>query len=211
MTFPCSLLGRAPRCSALEHLPDTPQPLARALSDPSRPRPRRDLLSLTRILSRVGLLSHGDPVMSGLPPSIDEPDSHRDGSSKRRREWLLHLCVLVVIVAVITALLSIPVPQTFSLQGVTVGDLTLIPCSNIHPSQGTVVSFHWSAPSPTNFGVYACTESSNVAIYTGNGTSGSGTFTANGGLYAFGQGCNVLLCGPNANVTGSYTGPLLAL
>ncbi len=109
-------------------------------------------------------------------------------------------------VATFLALVLLPVPHNFTIDGAVIPDLE--PCSGLETLQGTTVTFHWSAPSPTYFFVVSCSE--NQEVYAGNGTKGSGSFESVGGAYEFGGGCPEGPCVP-VDVSGRLTGPLLNL
>jgi hypothetical protein len=112
-----------------------------------------------------------------------------------------------VAVAIFLFSVLVPVPHSFSMNGVAISD-AYRSCTGIGIAQGGAVSFHWSAPSAIVFFVVSC--SANQVAYEGNGTSGSGTFVSLGGTYMFGAGCTVAAC-VLANVSGTYFGPLLTL
>jgi hypothetical protein len=113
-----------------------------------------------------------------------------------------------IVVATFLVLVIVPVPQHFVMHEVAVYDLETT-CSGILTTKGTTVSFQWSAPTYISFGAWSC--SANSIVYWGNGTSGSDSFVSQGGVYSFGTICSPT--GPcwAANVSGSYTGPLLPL
>ena len=122
-----------------------------------------------------------------------------------RRAWLLVICVGVAL-ALLVAMAVTPVPQSFTLHSVAIYDLQF-DCPGVMIPSGSSVSFHWSAGGPTAFFVVGC--SANREYYVGNGTSGSGSFVSTGGVYEFGSGCpGPSPCYP-ADVTGTYTGPLI--
>jgi len=113
-----------------------------------------------------------------------------------------------IAVATLLVLVLVPVPQHFTMDGAAIYDLQTT-CPGIPTTQGTSVTFHWSASGFTYFASVRCSE--NQVVYQANGTSGSGTFVSAGGVYEFGSLCpGPLPCYP-ATVTGSYTGPLLGL
>ncbi len=110
--------------------------------------------------------------------------------------------------AAFLASITVPVPQHFSLHEAAIYDLATT-CTGIDTTGGTTVSFRWSAPSPVYFFVVSC--SANQVAYQANGTQGLGAFASLGGVYEFGASCpGSTPCVP-ADVSGSYTGPLLAL
>ena len=110
-------------------------------------------------------------------------------------------CALVIV-----ALFTVPVYHPFNLREAAIYDLSA--CAGIDPMKGTTVRFSWSAPSHVFFVVVDC--KANSIVYSANGTSGSDSFVAQGGTYEFGATCPVGPC-VEANVSGTYTGPLLAL
>jgi len=125
---------------------------------------------------------------------------------KRRR--MAGAVIAIVACAAIGVAILVPVPQTFSMHGVAIYDLEM-DCPGIYTTQGTTVTFHWSAASSTGFAVVSC--SANQVVYEGNGTTGSGSFVSVGGVYEFGSTCpGPEPCYP-ADVTGSFTSPLLPL
>ncbi|MGA8424779.1 MAG: hypothetical protein WB778_06615 [Thermoplasmata archaeon] len=127
--------------------------------------------------------------------------------SKKRRLPIVGLSVGVA-VATFLVLVLVPVPQHFSMRGAAIYDLQMT-CSGIYATQGTTVSFHWSAPSSIYFFVVSCP--ANQGVYEGNGTIGSGSFVSTGSVYEFGASCpGSTPCVP-ADVSGSYTSPLLVL
>ena len=128
----------------------------------------------------------------------------------RRRGLVILAIAIAIAVAAILALGVIPVKHQYFLSEAAVNDLETT-CTGILTSPGSVVSFHWSAPSTISFGAWSC--SANHIVYQGNGTNGTGTFTSIGGVYEFGTICPSLSAPPcvPANVSGTYTGPLLAL
>lgn len=116
----------------------------------------------------------------------------------------------VALLAAFALLAVVPAHQSFTLHDVAVSDLEST-CSGIDTTQGTSVTFHWWAATSISFGAWSC--SADHIVYQGSGTNGSGTFTSLGGVYEFGTSYPPV--GPpaceGANVTGTYTGPLLAL
>lgn len=131
----------------------------------------------------------------------------------RRRRWLVVVGAVAVVACVAFALFAYSTEHTFSLEGGSVGDLERPTCDILRFPAGATVYFHWSAHATTTLGVETCSDSSQMGfsgqtVYSGSGTSGSGSFTANGGLYWFGHGCPVE-CGPPAYVNGTYWGPLV--
>jgi len=126
----------------------------------------------------------------------------------QKRPALVVLVSVGIAIAALLALVFVPVSQQFSLRGVAIYDLQFS-CPGIDTTQGTTVYFHWSSASPTNFFVVSC--SLNQVAYSGNGTQGWGSFVSVGGVYEFGSACP----GPGpcypADVSGSYTEPLLPL
>ncbi len=176
-------------------------------------------------VGRVGL-RESVPLPGVASPPLSRAGEEADGSFKRCHEntcrvtgwrrWatpkrrLLIASAILASGGVVIALLVIPIPHTFSAQGITVGDATFLPCFSIHFPKGAIVTFHWTAPSSTNLGIYTCAPGSEQSVYQASGTSGSGTFTADGGQYAFGQGC-LSACGPNSIVRGSYSGAVLSM
>lgn len=125
---------------------------------------------------------------------------------KRRRRLAVGLS-LGIVVATVLVLTLVPIPQTFSMHNAVIPDL--YSCTGLRPTQGTTVNFHWSTAGFTDFYVVSC--SVNEAVYQANGTQGTGSFVSDGGMYDFGSGCpGPGSCYP-AEVTGSYTGPLLTL
>jgi hypothetical protein len=125
----------------------------------------------------------------------------------KRRRLLLVAVALAGSISTFLFVALVPVPQGFSMVGVTIPDLTRA-CPGIDTTAGTTVGFHWSAPSPIYFFVVSC--SANTVTYHSNGTQGSGTFVSIGGVYEFGAGCGEGQC-VGADVSGSFTGPLLPL
>ena len=126
---------------------------------------------------------------------------------KRWRFTVVGVAVAIA-VAVFLFLVLVPAPQHFSMTDAAITDLSPS-CAGIDTTKGTTISFHWSAPTSTYFFVVSC--SANEEVYSANGTSGSGSLVSVGGVYEFGGSCpSQLFCVP-ANVSGSYTGPLLAL
>lgn len=127
-------------------------------------------------------------------------------ASKRRRPVIIGVSVGIAVAAFLVLAL-VPIPHAFSIQGAVIPDLYT--CTGLGPTQGTTVNFHWSAGGWTYFYVVGC--SANQVVYQANGTQGSGAFVATGGTYDFGSGCP----GPGpcypADVSGTYTGPLLPL
>ena len=110
--------------------------------------------------------------------------------------------------ATFLASLTVPVPQHFSMHGAAIYDLETT-CTGIDTTGGTTVSFHWSALSPIYFFVVSC--SANQVAYQANGTQGLGAFVSSGGVYELGASRPGLIPCVPADVSGSYTGPLLAL
>jgi len=126
-----------------------------------------------------------------------------------RKEFAAILLSIGAGIAIPLALILVPVPQPFSIQGAEIPDLWTT-CPGISPTPGTVVHFTWSASNFTWFAAVGCTAGGGIA-YEGNGTSGSGTFVASGGAYRFGSLCpGGGPCYP-ADVHGTFTGPLLPL
>lgn len=106
----------------------------------------------------------------------------------------------------LVALFTVPVYHPFNLREAAIYDFN--PCAGIDPTKGTLVRFVWSAPSHVFFVVVDC--KANSVIYSAKGTSGSDSFVAQGGTYEFGATCPVGPC-VEANVSGTYSGPLLSL
>jgi hypothetical protein len=124
-----------------------------------------------------------------------------------RRRWAIALVAAAVAAGTVLVLALVPVPQQFSFRGAAIYDLQTS-CAGVDTTRGTTVSFHWSTPSPTYFFVVSC--SANDVAYEGNGTQGTGSFVSVGGVYEFGASCPEGPC-VAADVSGSYTGPLLPL
>ena len=118
-----------------------------------------------------------------------------------------------IAVATFLVLVLVPVPQHFTMHGAAIYDPNTscaVGYSNtIDTTIGTSVNFHWSAPSSITFFAVKCSSTYDVP-YVGNGTSGSGTFISDGGVYQFGASCPEGSC-VAADVSGSYTGPILQL
>lgn len=116
----------------------------------------------------------------------------------------------VALVTAFATLTIVPLHQSFTMHDVAVYDLEMT-CSGIDTVKGTSVHFQWWAASTISFGAWSC--SANRIVYDESGTNGSGAFTSIGGVYEFGTVCPPV--GPPpcvaANVSGTYTGPLLAL
>ncbi|HTS32781.1 MAG TPA: hypothetical protein VMI55_02440 [Thermoplasmata archaeon] len=145
-----------------------------------------------RLAGRRAQPRDGPPRDTGPPP-------------KRSPLTVTMVCVAVA-VATLVALVVVPVPQGFTMHDAAIYDLET-DCPGIYTSPGTVVSFHWSAGSFTYFFVVGCP--ANEEVYDANGTSGSGSFISSGGIYEFGGSCpSSLFCVP-ANVSGTYTGPII--
>lgn len=126
---------------------------------------------------------------------------------RKRRLFVIGLGAAIA-VATLLVLTLVPIPQTFSMHGAAVYDLETT-CTGIDTTRGTNVNFHWSASGWTYFSVGSC--SSNQLVYEANGTQGSGSFIANGGVYEFGSDCpGSGPCYP-ADMAGTFTGPLLPL
>jgi hypothetical protein len=126
-----------------------------------------------------------------------------------RRRIVGILIVVVVAVSVFLALVWLPVPQEFTIKGAAIYDPDNTCSPGVETTKGTTVSFHWSTPSPTVFFVVHCGAIYDVP-YVGNGTSGSGSVVSAGGIYQFGASCPEGPC-VTADVSGSFTGPLLPL
>ncbi len=124
----------------------------------------------------------------------------------RRRVRLAAVAGAITVTALLLLTL-LPVPQRFSFHGAAIYDPDPN-CLGIDTTSGTTVQFSWSAVSPIDFFVVSC--SGSQEIYEGNGTQGSGAFVSSGGLYEFGASCPEGPCVP-ADVSGSFTGPLLPL
>jgi len=126
----------------------------------------------------------------------------------RKRRWFLVTGLAAgTAIAVFLFLVLVPVPQHFTMHGAAIYDPNWS-CTGIDTTKGTTVSFSWSAPSPIVFFVVSCT--ANDVAFEGNGTSGSGSFVSVGGVYQFGASCPEGPC-VAADVSGSFTGPLLSL
>ncbi|HTT17138.1 MAG TPA: hypothetical protein VMH49_07285 [Thermoplasmata archaeon] len=125
------------------------------------------------------------------------------------RRGLLIGAVIVAAVTVSVALVAphLTVRQQFVFHDAAIYDLSRSCAPAIDAARDTVVSFHWSTPAPTIFFVVGCGGSTGVP-YEGNGSSGSGAFVSAGGWYKFGASCPEGPC-IAANVSGSFTGPLL--
>ena len=125
-----------------------------------------------------------------------------------KRRGLAGAVIAIAACAAIGVAILVPIPQSFSMHEAAIYDLEM-GCPGIYTTQGTTVTFHWSAASSTGFAVVSC--SANQVVYEGNGTVGSGSFVSVGGVYEFGSTCpGPEPCYP-ADVTGSFTSPLLPL
>jgi hypothetical protein len=112
-------------------------------------------------------------------------------------------------VATLACLALVPVRQHFALYDTEVYDgEPPSACTGIQTSQGTGVSFSWSAPSNITFGAWSC--SLNENLYLADGASGLGYFVSPGGPIQFGAVCASEPC-VKASVNGTYGGPLLTL
>jgi hypothetical protein len=128
--------------------------------------------------------------------------------SPRRQRWLIVAGAAVGSVVYLMFLTLFPIPQAFTLDNAAIYDLQTA-CPGIDTVAGTAVHFHWSTAAPVIFFVVSC--SAQQVPYEGNGTSGSGTFVSEGGVYEFGSSCaGPYICYP-ARVEGTYSGPLLPL
>lgn len=131
---------------------------------------------------------------------------------KRKRLVIIGTAVGITAV-VISSLILVPVPQHFVIQGAAIYDpntsCALGFPNTIDTTSGTSVNFHWSAASSITFFAVKCYSIYDVP-YIGNGTGGSGTFVSQGGVYQFGASCPEGPC-VAADVSGSYTGPVLPL
>ncbi|MCI4319178.1 MAG: hypothetical protein L3K23_03470 [Thermoplasmata archaeon] len=123
--------------------------------------------------------------------------------------------VIAVALTTFLAFALVPVRQQFTLRGTAIYDpnsacqgIHSVYCSEVDTTQGTTLVFHWSAPTPITFFVVSL--SANQEAYDGNGSSGSGSLVSVGGFYQFGAACPEGPC-VAADVSGSFTGPLLAL
>jgi len=132
-----------------------------------------------------------------------------------RRRLLIIGIVGLVAISSVAALALIPIRQHFTMTGTAIYDpntacsgFPKVGCSVVDTTQGTSLIFHWSAPSPIVFFVVGI--SANQVAYEGNGTSGSGSLVSAGGFYQFGASCPEGPC-VTAEVSGSYTGPILSL
>jgi len=124
--------------------------------------------------------------------------------SKFRQVWGLVLS-LSIAAGLCAILVLLPISQSFTMTNAAIYDLELT-CGGIDPIAGTVVTFHWSAPSAIEFIVLSCSANSYISQ---EGSSGSGSFVATGGLYQFGEACPGPGPCPTATVSGSYVGPIL--
>jgi len=127
------------------------------------------------------------------------------------RRWKLVVTIAIAVaisIATVVALASVPVRQHFALYDTLVSDAET-GCTGILTFPGTGVSFHWSSPSKVSFGAWSC--SKNSIVYMAVGTNGSGYFVSVGGVYEFGATCAEGPSCVTANVSGTYSGPLLAL
>jgi hypothetical protein len=125
--------------------------------------------------------------------------------------WIRGHRVLTVVVAAAAILTPVilfvaPFPRAFALHDQLVGDDSAY-CQGISPPDGSTVSFQWASAAPTHFLVVSC---EGGATYTAYGTGGSGRFAAWGGTYELGGQCIPGSCVP-ANISGSYTAPLLGV
>jgi hypothetical protein len=126
--------------------------------------------------------------------------------SPRTGHRLAFLALLLATACVALFVLVLPFPHSFSITDSYRGDL-YSRCSGIDTTKGDAVSFSWTTSNRTTFGVWSCTSSS--IFYWANGTSGSGAFVSDGGVYGFGSLCGVFGdCWP-ANVTGEVSYPIL--
>ena len=130
------------------------------------------------------------------------------GTPKRNRPVGIVLFGLVA-VSILLLLFVMPIPHRFSITESASEDL--YQCegrTTISIPSGDEVTFDWSTPSNVSFGVWNCT--AGYVFLEQNGTNGAGSFVSTGGAYGF-----TSLCGgyfpscPPANVTGTYSGPLL--
>lgn len=104
------------------------------------------------------------------------------------------------------ALATVPMRQAFVMPVAYFYDLEST-CGGILPTEGTLVTFNWSTPSPNTFFVVDCANSSPVLVQYG--TAGAGSFIAGVGPYAFGASCpGSGTCVP-ARVNGTFYAPLL--
>jgi hypothetical protein len=141
---------------------------------------------------------------------MSNSDVHKisaDENVAMKRRVVFAATVAAIAVATLLVFVLVPVPQHFAMRNVSVSD-DEVGCTGILTSRGTTVSFQWSAPSYISFGAWSC--SANWIVYWGNGTNGSDSFVSQGGVYEFGAICGYGTC-VVANVSGSYTGPLLQL
>ncbi len=127
---------------------------------------------------------------------------------KRKRLIAVIGAGTAAVVVVLISMTYVPVARHAELHGLVVW-ADAGSCSGIETLKGTTVSYHWWAPSNSSFGVWDC--AANHIVARQNGTSGSGSFVAQGGAYEFGAPCIfVSMCVP-INVSVNYTAPLLVI
>jgi len=140
----------------------------------------------------------------------------------------LRQLVLIVggcIIAGVLGLTVVPSPQYFAYNqrvGMIGGLGGVFECGGIQPTTGTRVYFDWSAPENITFDAWGCTGhrtsdgySLNIfQVYQGNGTAGSASFVAQGGIYFFGTLCTAIGVPPPpciaSNVSGFYLGSMIS-
>ncbi len=137
---------------------------------------------------------------------------------KNRRPFrVVAVAVGTALAVTLLALVSIPVTHAFSASGGQFADL-VSGCQGKHVSipAGAYVTFTWRAiyPFAQHLSVWSCSVAHPVGYYSGYGLNGSGNFSSQGGLVAFGVGLPLeSLSHPSseygANVSGTYRVPLL--
>ncbi len=118
--------------------------------------------------------------------------------------------VLVGLIVLTTGLVLfvMPVSHGFSVRAAYLGPLDRCPSFlSVSVPAGETVAYRWSAPSDVSFAIWDCATGERSVEQ--NGTSGSGSFVSNGGTFGFASLGGYGGVTPPANVTGTYTGPLL--
>ena len=127
----------------------------------------------------------------------------------RKRRLIIAGVAAAIAVATFLVLVLVPVPHPFAYRNAAFGG-TGQACQAASFPKGAHVSGTWEAPSTIQFYVVTCTSET---IYYAVGVSGSFSFVADGSTYQFGayDRPHTPPGAPTANVSGSYTAPLLQL
>lgn len=115
------------------------------------------------------------------------------------------IVVIVIAVGVVIVLFLVPLPLPFYLNISNPGSVTEATCDSYTFDANAGVSFSWSTTDGATVS-FTVVDSAHTTIYSEDTSSGSGSFTANGGTYQF---CMYDWAADHVGIRGTASQPIL--